>query len=72
MFISVLPKLSIADDFMVMIQGDPVPIETVAVSKSDPRVLEIDVTAAWAARTEAKKATAGWSNDVDLNIYFRV
>lgn len=57
---------------MVMIQGEPVAVETVTISKSDPRVLEIDVTRAWAARLEAKTTAAGWSNDVDLSVYFKV
>ncbi|KAG6056066.1 hypothetical protein E4U32_005916 [Claviceps aff. humidiphila group G2b] len=46
-FISTLPSMSIRDDFMVTVRDNPVPLETVRRSETDPRVLEIDLERAW-------------------------
>ncbi|KAG6290122.1 hypothetical protein E4U46_002036 [Claviceps purpurea] len=46
-FVSTLPSMNIADDFMVTVKDVPVPLETVRRSETDPRVLEIDVERAW-------------------------
>lgn len=46
-FISDLPRRNIADGFMVLIKGKPIPAHTVTGSSITPCVLHIDVAAAW-------------------------
>jgi hypothetical protein len=65
-YISVLPDLTIEDDFMVTIQGKPIPPATVSISVQDPHVVEIDIEAAW---TEMK-LDAGWANEVEVKLHF--
>lgn len=50
---------------MITIQGKPIPVHTVSVSKIDKHVLEIDVETAW---TEMD-LEPGWSNEVEVRIY---
>jgi hypothetical protein len=57
--------MTIEDDFMVTIQGLPLPPHTVALSKSDLHTLEIDVETAW----KEMGLKAGWSNEVEVNVY---
>lgn len=68
LYVSALPRLSIDDDFMVMILGQAVPVETVRVSDKDEHVLEVDVATAW----EKLGLSSGWSNEVEVKIYFRI
>ncbi|KAL2180522.1 glycoside hydrolase family 36 protein [Thermothelomyces heterothallicus CBS 202.75] len=65
-YISVLPELSINDDFMVTIRGQPIPPHTVSVSRQDERVLEVDIETAW---TEMG-LESGWANEVQVKVYF--
>ncbi|KAK4152541.1 glycoside hydrolase [Chaetomidium leptoderma] len=65
-YISVLPELSIGDDFMVTIQGQPVPPHTVSVNKQDGHVLDVDVETAW----EEMALESGWANEVEAKVYF--
>lgn len=53
---------------MVTIQGQPIPPHTVTKSYEDQGVLEVDVDAAW----KEMGLKAGWSNEVELKIYFSI
>lgn len=53
---------------MATIQGQPIPPHTVAKSGEDQQVLEIDLEAAW----EEMGLEAGWSNEVELKVYFDI
>jgi hypothetical protein len=65
-YISDLQDRSIADDFMVMILGRPVPQETVWKEGGDnANVLAIDILAAW----KAMKLDSGWSNEAFVQIF---
>lgn len=66
-YISELPTIGTLDSFMVMIMDEPVPMETVSISKDDDQVLEIDTVAAWAAIPPGSR---GWGNDVRIKILF--
>ncbi|KAL2016362.1 hypothetical protein VTK56DRAFT_3820 [Thermocarpiscus australiensis] len=65
-YISALPELSIRDDFMVTIQGQPIPAHTVSVDKGDGHVLDVDIEAAW----KEMGLESGWANEVEVKIYF--
>ncbi|OTA64266.1 glycoside hydrolase family 36 protein [Hypoxylon sp. EC38] len=67
-YISSLPDMSIERDFMVTIQGQPIPPHTVTVNAADDHVLNIDVETAW----KEMGLEAGWSNEVEVKIYFDV
>jgi hypothetical protein len=62
----VLPELSIQDDFMVTIQGQPIPSHTVTVNKDDQHVLDVDIETAW----REMKLESGWANEVEVKVYF--
>lgn len=47
LYISTLPQMQIADDFMVLVEDLPVPVETVQRSDVNNHVIEIDVEKAW-------------------------
>lgn len=63
-----LPKLTIDGDFMVSIQGQAIPPDTVSIDESDPHVFLIDVEAAW----KELGLKAGWSNEVEVKVYFAI
>lgn len=66
LYISDLQGRSIADNFMVMILGQPVPQKTVWKEGGDnANVLAIDVLAAW----KAMKLDSGWSNEAFVQIF---
>jgi hypothetical protein len=65
-YISALSELSIEDDFMVTIQGQPIPPHTVTINKQDRHVLNVDIETAW---TEMG-LESGWSNEVEVKVYF--
>ncbi|KAF7562970.1 hypothetical protein G7046_g1137 [Stylonectria norvegica] len=65
-YISTLPDMTIDGDFIVTVQEKPIPRHTVAISKNDGHVLEIDIGKAWAEM----ELHAGWSNDVEVKVYF--
>ncbi|KAI2614882.1 glycoside hydrolase family 36 protein [Hypoxylon sp. NC1633] len=67
-YISSLPDMSIQRDFMVTIQGQPIPPHTVTVNASDPHVLSVDVETAW----KEMGLEAGWSNEVEVKVYFDI
>jgi hypothetical protein len=58
--------MTIQDDFMVTIQGQPIPPHTVSVDKGDPRVLDVDIETAW----NEMGLESGWSNEVEVKVYF--
>jgi hypothetical protein len=65
-YISVLPELSLMDDFMVTILGQPVPIHTVSVCQHHGHILEVDMERAW----DEMGLDSGWANEVQVKIYF--
>ena len=65
-YISILPRLSIRDDLMITILGSPIAFETVAISEVDNHILEIDIAKAW----KLGNLNAGWSNEVEVKVYF--
>ncbi|KAK3309920.1 glycoside hydrolase family 36 protein [Chaetomium strumarium] len=65
-YISTLPELSIQDDFMVTIQGQPIPPHTVAANKHDNHVLDVDIETAW----KEMGLKSGWANEVEVKVYF--
>lgn len=67
-YISTLPELSIEDDFMVTILGQPIPAHTVSVNKDDKHVLNVDVETAW----KEMGLKSGWANEVEVKVYFRL
>jgi hypothetical protein len=65
-YLSDLPDRSIARDFMVMIQGRPIPQKTVwKEGGEDGNVLAIDVLTAW----KKMKLDSGWSNEVFVQVF---
>ncbi|CEJ55486.1 hypothetical protein PMG11_01739 [Penicillium brasilianum] len=65
-YISDLQNRSIADDFMIMILGQPVPQKTVWKQGGEKaNVLVIDVLDAW----KAMKLDSGWSNEAFVRIF---
>jgi hypothetical protein len=50
---------------LITILGDVIPRHTVSVSKSDQKVLEIDLQTAW----KEMGLDSGWSNEVAVKIY---
>ncbi|KAI1413246.1 glycoside hydrolase family 36 protein [Hypoxylon sp. FL1857] len=67
-YISSLPDMSTERDFMVTIQGEPIPPHTLTVNKVDGHVLNIDVETAW----KEMGLEAGWSNEVEVKLYFDI
>jgi hypothetical protein len=65
-YISVLPELSLQDDFMVTIQGQPIPPHTVSVNEGDQHVLDVDIESAW----QEMGLESGWANEVEVKVYF--
>ncbi|KAI1129240.1 raffinose synthase Sip1 [Nemania abortiva] len=66
LYISDLPHMLIERDFMVTIQGVPVPRHTVTVDQRDGHVLAVDIQRAWAEMN----LFSGWSNEVEVKVYF--
>ncbi|KAI1425750.1 raffinose synthase Sip1 [Xylaria sp. FL1777] len=64
LYISDLPQMSINRDFMITIQGLPIPVETVTVDQNDNHVLAVDVQKAWSEMG----LSSGWSNEVEVKI----
>ncbi|KAJ6082468.1 hypothetical protein N7499_007342 [Penicillium canescens] len=65
-YMSDLPDRSIARNFMVMIQGQPIPQKTVwKEGGKDGNVLAIDVLTAW----KMMKLNSGWSNEVFVQVF---
>ncbi|KAI5864854.1 glycoside hydrolase family 36 protein [Durotheca rogersii] len=67
-YISSLPDMSIERDFMVTIQGQPIPLRAVSVNTIDNRVLNVDIETAW----KKMGLKAGWSNEVEVKVYFDI
>lgn len=67
-YISTLPEMSLADDFMGTIQGQVIPVDTVSVNKASSSILEIDVEKAW----KELSLKPGWSNEVQVKLYFNI
>lgn len=67
-YISSLPGMSIEEDFMATIQGQPIPPHTVSIDQDDKHVLRIDVEAAW----KEMGLQAGWGNEIEIQVYFDI
>ncbi|KAJ4297296.1 hypothetical protein N0V88_004214 [Collariella sp. IMI 366227] len=65
-YISALSELSVEDDFMVTIQGQPIPPHTVSKNSQDEHVLDVDIETAW----KEMELESGWSNEVEVKVYF--
>ena len=65
LYISNLETKSLDDDFLVLIQGRVIPVETV---KIDNKVLTVDVGKAW----DKMELDAGWSNEVGVEVLLRL
>ncbi|KAI0023720.1 glycoside hydrolase family 36 protein [Xylariomycetidae sp. FL0641] len=68
LYISSLPDMAVERDFMVTIQGQPIPAHTVSANKTDTHILDIDVESAW----EEMDLDSGWSNEVLVKVYFDI
>ncbi|KAI0409393.1 raffinose synthase Sip1 [Xylaria palmicola] len=66
LYLSDLPHMSIERDFMITIQGVPVPLHTVTIDQKDSHVLAVDIQQAW----DEMDLSSGWSNEVEVKIYF--
>lgn len=65
-FFSDMKSRNIADNFMVMILGQPVPQKTVwKEGGDDARVLAVDLLEAW----RTMKLDSGWSNEVFVQVF---
>ncbi|GKT64585.1 raffinose synthase Sip1 [Colletotrichum tofieldiae] len=67
-YISILPELTIGDDFLVTIQNQVIPVHTVSISKSHDSVVEIDIEKAW----QEMGLHPGWSNEVEMTVVFAI
>jgi hypothetical protein len=67
-YVSALPELSIAQDFMAVLSGVGIPEHTVSIDEADEHVLRIDIEAAW----KELDLRPGWGNEVDLKVYFTI
>ncbi|GAB1310561.1 Raffinose synthase Sip1 [Madurella fahalii] len=65
-YVSSLPELSVEDDFMVTIQGQPIPPHTVSVNEGDRHLLNVDIETAW----REMGLESGWANEVQVKVYF--
>ncbi|KAM0203533.1 hypothetical protein ACHAPI_000528 [Fusarium lateritium] len=65
-YVSTLPNMTIEGDFLITIQEKVIPLHTVAISKIDNHVLEIDIGKAW----KELDLESRWSNDVEVKIHF--
>ncbi|EEP77892.1 conserved hypothetical protein [Uncinocarpus reesii 1704] len=65
-FISNIGTKTVEDNFMVMLLGRAVPVETVKIQESR-NLLSVDVLAAW----KHMKLERGWSNEVTVQIFMR-
>lgn len=65
-YLSTLPDMTVEGDFMVTMQGQPIPSRTVTMSVEDRHVLEVDLETAW----KEMKLDGGWSNEVEVKVYF--
>jgi hypothetical protein len=60
--------LTIEGDFLITVQEKVIPLHTVAISKVDTRVLEIDIGKAW----KELGLETRWGNDVEVKVYFNL
>ena len=58
--------MSIERNFMITIQGLPIPLRTVTIDQRDGHVLAVDVQTAWSDMG----LSSGWSNEVEVKISF--
>ncbi|RFU75321.1 glycoside hydrolase family 36 [Trichoderma arundinaceum] len=65
-YISALPNMALMEDFIVTLQDQAVPVETVRVSPADHRVLEVDIEKAW----KDMKLEPGLLDEVEVKVSF--
>lgn len=58
--------MALDQDFMVTIQGEPVPWHTISLSSGSDLVFQVDVDRAW----YELDAHSGWNNDVRIQVSF--
>lgn len=58
--------MTIEGDFLITVQEKVIPLHTVAISKIDNHVLEIDIGKAW----KELDLESRWSNEVEVKIRF--
>jgi hypothetical protein len=58
--------MTLKEDFIVTLQDQAVPVETVSVSQSDPHVLEINIERAW----KDMKLEPGLLDEVEVKVSF--
>ncbi|KAK4084542.1 uncharacterized protein Triagg1_1022 [Trichoderma aggressivum f. europaeum] len=66
-YVSALPDLALNEDFIVMLQDQAVPVETVRISQNDGHVLEVDVEKAW---EDMKLEEPGLKDEVEVKVSF--
>jgi hypothetical protein len=66
-YISILDKLSISNDFMITILNEPIPAHTVSKSGGGG-VLRIDIETAW----KEMGLESHWSNELTVRLHFSV
>ena len=64
LYISDLGNRALEDDFLILLFGKVVPLETVSKSRTK-NVLEVDLTRAWAESDQK----ASWSNEVVVEVF---
>ncbi|KAH7156292.1 glycoside hydrolase superfamily [Dactylonectria macrodidyma] len=65
-YVSALPSMTVDGDFLVTIQGKPIPSHTVTISTADNHVVEIDLGKAW----DEMELESRWSNEIEVKVYF--
>ncbi|KAH6609328.1 glycoside hydrolase family 36 protein [Trichoderma cornu-damae] len=65
-YISALPDMTLKEDFIVTLQDQAVPVETMRVSQGDHRVLEVDIEKAW----KDMKLEPGLVDEVEVKVSF--
>ena len=58
--------MSILDNFIATIQEKVIPPHTVSLCSHDEHVVEVDLEAAW----NEMELQPGWSNEVEVKLYF--
>ena len=62
-----LPAISVEDEFLGLLFGKPIPLHCVKISKTDGKILEMDLERAW----EEGDYNVTWSNEVVVQLLVR-
>jgi len=66
LYVSTLPQMTIEKNFFATIQGQALPLGTVSLCGHDEHIIEFDVEAAWYQLA----LRPGWSNELEVKVYF--